>query len=154
MKKFLVALVAMFAVTAASAQVANVGARFGASGYSGFELTAQYDLSKTNYIEGRIGFGGYGTELTGIYNYELRAFNWTPDLGQWFFDAGYGARVGLGGAMEVGVVGTAKLGLNLKSVPVGIAFDFTPSINFCPQAAPGYKINTWYGSGFSVVYRF
>ena len=149
MKKLLVALVAMFAVTAASAQVANVGVRFGASGYGGFEVTGQYDLSKTNYLEGRLGLGG-GIDFTGIYTYELKAFNWTPNLGQWFFDAGYGARVGLNGAVNFGVVGTAKLGLNLKSAPVGITFDITPVANFFP----GYGLQTWFGSGFSVVYRF
>ena len=87
MKKFLVALVAMFCVTAVSAQFSSVGVRLG----TGTAITAQYDLSKTNHIDGRISFRGGWTSLTGIYNYSLESFDWTPGLGQWFFDAGFGA---------------------------------------------------------------
>ena len=63
MKKLLVALVAMFCVTAVSAQVSNVGLRFN----GGVQVVGQYDLNKTNYIEGRLGLGG-AINLTSEFN--------------------------------------------------------------------------------------
>ena len=109
MKKFLVALVAMFCVTAVSAQFSNVGVRFGA----GTAITAQYDLSKANHIDGRIGFGGGWTSITGIYNWSLKSFDWTPGLGKWFFDAGVGANVGTGGGFTTAAVVGSVVSTNL-----------------------------------------
>ena len=143
MKKLLVALVAMFCVTAVSAQVSNVGLRFN----GGVQVVGQYDLSKTNYIEGRLGLGG-AINLTGIYNWHIKDFNWTPQYGKWFFDAGVGASVGFTNPIYLSVVGSAKLGFKFKNAPVSVIWDVCPVISLTPG----------FGTGFdgcvSVVYHF
>lgn len=145
MKKFLVALVAMFAVTAASAQFSNVGIRFG----SGIAITTQYDLSKANHIDGRIGFSSGWTSITGIYNWSLKSFDWTPGLGKWFFDAGVGANVGFGGGFTTAaVVGSAQLGIKFKDAPVSVTFDLEPTLNIVGGVDLGF------GSGVSIAYHF
>lgn len=145
MKKFLVALVAMFCVTAVSAQLSNVGVRFG----SGTAITAQYDLSKANHIDGRIGFGGGWTSITGIYNWSLKSFDWTPGLGKWFFDAGVGANVGTGGGFTTAaVVGSAQLGIKFNDAPVSVTFDLEPTLNIV--GGVGFGV----GSGVSIAYHF
>lgn len=145
MKKFLVALVAMFAVTAVSAQISNVGIRFG----SGIAITTQYDLSKANHIDGRIGFSSGWTSITGIYNWSLKSFDWTPGLGKWFFDAGVGANVGFGGGFTTAaVVGSAQLGIKFKDAPVSVTFDLEPTLNIVGGVDLGF------GSGVSIAYHF
>ena len=146
MKKLLVALVAMFCVTAASAQLNNAGVRFG----NGFEVVGSYKLSKANYVEGRIGLSG-GLSVTGLYNWHLYDFNWTPQVGKWFFDAGVGAGAYLGGATLIQAVGNAKLGFKLKDYPIGITFEFSPGF-YLTDAGDGGKFHA--GGGGSIVYYF
>lgn len=156
MKKLLVALVAMFAVTAASAQISNAGLRFGTG--SAIELAGQYDLSKSNYVDGRIGFGDGKISLSGIYNWKIKSFNWTPSLGKWYFDAGVGAYAyiydtankkgeptkGLG----AGVAGQVKLGIKFNDVPVSIAWDLGPVVNITGEITPDWS------SGVTIAYHF
>ena len=143
MKKLLVVLVALFTVNAVSAQVNNAGLRFN----GGIEVVGQYDLSKTNYIEGRLGLGG-GINLTGIYNWHLKDFNWTPQYGKWFFDAGVGASVGFAQPTSISVLGSAKLGFKFKNAPVSVIWDVCPIINLSPA------FNSGFGGGVSIVYHF
>ena len=140
----LVALVAMFCVTAVSAQVSNVGLRFS----GGVEIAAQYDLGKTNHIDGRLGFGGGWTSVTGIYTYELKSFDWTPGLGKWFFDAGFGANLGFGqNAASVSVLGSAQLGIKFNDAPVSVTLDLEPTLNLTGGGLG-------FGKGVSIVYHF
>ncbi len=54
-------------------------------------------------------------------------WNWTPNLGWWFVDAG--AFVGAGhGQVNFGVAGSAKFGILFKKVPIRLAVDVTPKI--------------------------
>ena len=144
MKKFLVALVAMFCVTAVSAQVNNVGLRFN----GGIELAGQYDLSKANYIDGRIGFGKHHIGVTGIYTWKIQEFNWTPQYGKWFFDAGVGASATFSEPLFLSVVGSAKLGFKFKNAPVSVIWDLCPVFSLTPDT------NFGFGGGVSVVYHF
>lgn len=145
MKKLLVALVAMFAVTAVSAQISNVGVRFDGSA----SITAQYDLSKTNHVDARVRFGGGLTSVTGIYNYSLETFNWTPSLGKWFLDAGFGANVGFAqGYTSFAVLGSASLGIKFNDAPVSVTFDLEPTLNL--SGVTGFGV----GSGVSIAYHF
>ena len=143
MKKFLVALVAMFCVTAVSAQVSNVGARFN----GGVEVVGQFDLSKTNYIDARIGLN-HNISLTGIYTWKIQEFNWTPQVGKWFFDAGVGASAAFTNPVWLSVVGSAKLGLEFKAAPISLIWDLCPSFSLTPDTHFGF------GGGVSVVYNF
>ena len=154
MKKLLVALVAMFAVTAASAQISNVGLRVN----GGIEIVGQYDMGKANYIDGRIGFGNDNVSLTGIYNWKLKNFNWTPSIGKWFFDAGVGGGAytydkvnknnnNISNGIGACIVGQVKLGIKLNDAPVSIAWDFCPAIDIIGDQ------DNWFG-GVSIVYHF
>ena len=96
MKKILLiaAMVLGFAV-AADAQGWRVGARVG----SGVQGQAEYSYSGSNYIEGRFGlayyYGGMLTaDFTALHNWNVCTMDWTPSVGQWFFDAGVGLTVG------------------------------------------------------------
>lgn len=158
MKKLLVALVALFCVNAVSAQVNNAGIRFS----GGIDIVGQYDLSKSNYIDGRLTLSG-GLGVTGIYTWRLMDFNWTPQYGKWFLDAGIG-----GGFTNVGrdyggsysyldVVGSIKLGFKFKKAPVSIIWDASPSFglwnNVDRDLEGGYSSPRGWG-GVSVVYHF
>ena len=143
MKKFLVALVAMFCVTAVSAQFSNVGVRFN----GGVEVVGQYDLTKANYVEGRLGLGN-SISLTGIYTWNIQEFNWTPQYGKWFFDAGVGASAAFTNPVWFSVVGSAKLGFKFKNAPVSVMWDLCPVFSVTPIT------NFGFGGGVSVVYNF
>ena len=144
MKKLLVALVAMFCVTTVSAQLNNAGIRFD----GGINVVGQYDLTKANYLDGRIGLANSTVYLTGLYNWQLMNFDWTPQDGKWFLDAGAGASVAFGQGFTAAVVGTVKFGFKFKSFPISLISDFTPGINLVGGV-------TFYpAGGFSVVYNF
>ena len=114
MKKFLLALVAMVMVAGVSAQNWSIGGRVG----SGVQVVGQYDLNKKNYLEGRFGaawLGGVTADFTALYNWKICTMDWTPNGGDWFFDAGVGVNVG--GASHyayVGIAGMARLGYNFR----------------------------------------
>ena len=141
MKKFFLILAAAFCVAAtASAQgklesaakaVASqkwtVGARVG----SGFQAQAECFYAADKYVEGRLGMSwvdGIGADFTILHNWNVCTMDWTPDAGQWFFDAGVGLNVG--GAAHVatlGIAGQAKLGIKFNAAPIRLALDFTPA---------------------------
>lgn len=149
MKKLLVVLVALFTVNAVSAQVNNAGIRFS----GGIEIVGQYDLSKTNYIDGRISFGKDHIGATGVYTWKLEQFNWTPQYGKWFFDAGVGGNIVIGKSLGLNVVGSAKLGFKFNNAPVSIIWDYCPSLTLTEVAATESRWNLW-GGGVSFVYHF
>lgn len=133
MKKLLVAVLAIFCVSTASAQEFNLGARFGA----GFQVVGQYGLSSSNYIEGRLGTtwaeaDGYSPfDITATYNWKIETMNWTPSVGKWFFDAGVGVNAWAHKQVSsFAIAGVARLGLKFNDVPVSLALDWTPGFNF------------------------
>ena len=158
MKKLFVALVALFCVNAVSAQVNNAGIRFS----GGIDIVGQYDLSKSNYIDGRLTLSGC-LGVTGIYTWRLMDFDWTPQYGKWFLDAGIG-----GGFTNVGrnyggsdsyldVVGSIKLGFKFKKAPVSIIWDASPYFGLWNNV--DRDLENEYSSprglgGVSVVYHF
>ena len=96
MKKILVSLIACFCVLGVSAQEWAVGGRVG----SGFQAQGEYHFSDTNYAEARFGMyyanpgGTVMADLTALYNWNIFNMDWTPSVGEWFFDAGCGINVG------------------------------------------------------------
>lgn len=166
MKKILLiaAMVLGFAV-AADAQGWRVGARVG----SGVQGQAEYSYNGSNYIEGRFGlayyYGGMLTaDFTALHNWNVCTMDWTPSVGQWFFDAGVGLTVGgcpmqvyagdltatTGGFVNIGVAGCAKLGIQFNDAPIRLSLDFTPS--FGPEIAyvKGFGASAGF-SGYSVA---
>ena len=156
MKKIILiaAMVLGFAV-AANAQGFRVGARLG----SAFQAQAEYSYNGANYLEGRFGLAWYiagepTADFTILHNWNVCTMDWTPSVGQWFFDAGVGLTVGgrsykaesgfwngtdyetitvRGGYINLGVAACAKLGIQFNSAPVILALDFTPA--FGPEIA-------------------
>lgn len=162
MKKIILSLaVVLFAASASAQNWVNeatdaskwaVGLRV----LSGFQAQAEYKLSDTNYVEGRFGagwqsFGGVHAHFEALYNWHLFDWDWTPNAGTWFFDAGCG--VAVGGREHyayVGAAGQAKFGIKFKGAPFKLAFDWTPYIG--PGITYGYKY-PYLDSNLNVHYK-
>ena len=126
MKKFLLLVVASLFVTGAFAQDWSVGVRAG----SGFQAVGQYSFNQKNYVEARFGLNlvpGAAADLTGLYNWRLVQWDWTPEAGTWFLDAGVGASVGGNRVYAYfGAAGMARFGFNFRKVPISLSIDYTP----------------------------
>jgi hypothetical protein len=137
MKKFLLLVVASLFVTGAFAQDWSVGARAG----SGFQAVGQYSFNQKNYVEARFGLNlvpGAAADLTGLYNWRLLQWDWTPEAGTWFLDAGVGASVG--GAKQYayfGATGMARFGFKFRKVPISLSIDYSPVIGLDFLYGPG-----------------
>ncbi len=163
MKKLILTLVVGLLAVSASAQTPwSAGLRVG----SGLQAVGTYTFSNDNYVEARFGMyyarpgGGITADFSALYNWNVANFDWTPNAGRWFFDAGVGLNAG--GRKHyayVGVQGVAKLGIEFDNVPIRLSFDFSPS--FGPEIAyfrwaSATAFNT-YGIanlGITCTYRF
>jgi hypothetical protein len=141
MKKIIMILVAVLCVAGtASAKGGAVKQAFGinedarcSAGLrlgSGAQAVAEYFYAKDVYLEGRIGWEwANGFNFTALHMWNPKDWNWTPNLGWWFVDAGAGAFVGAGyGQVNFGIAGSAKFGILFKNVPIRLALDITPKI--------------------------
>ena len=110
-----------------AAQKWSVGLRAGA----GAQIDAECFYAGDKYLEGRLGLGvigGLGADFTALHNWNCCNWDWTPSVGQWFFDAGCGLNVGGREHFAyIGVAGQAKLGIKFNNVPIRLAIDWTPS---------------------------
>lgn len=148
MKRYILILILSLGLAAvANAQNIRVGARIG----SGFQAQGEYAYNESCYVEGRFGmawytlgdlvaYGGYTADFTVLHNWNIFKMDWTPSVGQWFFDAGAGLTIGgRENFANIGVAGCAKLGLEFNNVPLRLALDWTPA--FGPEII--------YGDGWS-----
>ncbi|MDR0810746.1 MAG: hypothetical protein LBN23_00490, partial [Paludibacter sp.] len=81
MKKILFTIIFIAATLAATAQPRAIGVRLGWAN----EITYQHSLSDNNYLQfdgGLIGFGAYGAQVVGTYNWVFARPNWT-NYGSW-----------------------------------------------------------------------
>jgi len=81
-------------------------------------------------------------DFTLLHNWRIFKMDWTPEYGDWFFDAGVGVNVG--GKEHyayVGLAGMARLGFNFPDVPITLSADWTPVV--------GPKF--FYGKGWNEV---
>lgn len=128
MKKLVLTLAVCLSAITMYAQNWSIGGRVGA----GFQFDAQYDFGD-QYVEGRFGAGflnGVNADFTALYNWELFNWDWTPNAGTWFFDAGCGINVGgRENFAYVGPAGMAKFGIKFKGAPIKLSFDWTPSLS-------------------------
>ena len=166
MKKFFLVMVAVLCVaTAASAQSkvksafgidsnerCAVGIRFG----SGIQAIGEYFYGKDVYIDARIGYDwGQGFGLTGLHMWNPKDWNWTPNLGWWFVDAGAGAFVGINHGVNFGIAGSAKFGILFKKVPIRLAVDITPRLGlYASQGHIGFYRTGIFNSGVQLTYCF
>ena len=152
MKKIFLVLAAIFCVATVSAQskfessvknAANtiasqkwaIGLR---AGYNA-EFQAECFYADKAYLQGNVGLNyvgvgskhgsSLGVNFTFLHNWNCCVWDWTPNAGQWFLDAGVGAGVG-GNAHYVsfGVAGQVKFGIKFKKAPVRLAIDVTPVV--------------------------
>ena len=168
MKKIILLAVAVLGFTvAASARGESVKQAFGIDSNarcavglrlgSGASVVGEYFYGKDVYLEGRIGYEWtHGFNFTALHMWNPKDWNWTPNLGWWFIDAGAGAFVGAGaGHVNFGVAGSAKFGILFKEVPIRLAVDVTPKIGL---VAYNGGISFWstgiFNAGITATYCF
>ena len=110
---------------------------------AGAQVKAECFYSDNKYVEGLLGWGFLtgALDFTLIHNWNCCNWNWTPNAGNWFLDAGVGANIGGGKAhCSFGIAGQVKFGIKFNKVPIRLALDLTPS--FGPWVAYGQKVTT------------
>jgi hypothetical protein len=115
------------AVNTIANQKWSVGLRVG----SGIEVDAECFYADKAYIEGRLGLNLFDNffDFMALHNWNCCNWNWTPEAGKWFLDAGVGARVGGNkNCCVLGVAGQAKFGIKFNKVPIRLAIDITPTL--------------------------
>lgn len=156
MKKIIIAIVAVFAMsTAASAQIQDLGIRGGFGGGFGGELSAMWGMGG-NRLETDLGWAGGNhwsyINLNGVYQ-------WTWELGGefgWF--AGVGASVGIystdgnvdhyESGLGLGVLAQIGLEFNPSAIPFQFTLDVRPQWDFIGHSGFGY------GAALGIRYRF
>jgi hypothetical protein len=158
MKKLFIALVAVFAMSAAAnAQLTGIGARLGGGQGFGAELSTMWNFGNRTEID--LGWANYDHSsrfsLTGIYQ-------WQGELGSgfgWF--AGVGARFGYwsyetghyngdkDSDIALGLAGQVGLEYMFKAVPIQLSLDIRPCFNLIPST------NFFWGDiAFGIRYMF
>lgn len=139
MKKIIIAIVAVFAMsTAANAQFSGIGVRLGGGQGFGAELSTLWNFG--NRVEIDLGWGSHDNytdfTLTGIYQ-------WQGEIGSgfgWF--AGVGARVaywswsnGNNGTSDIalGLAGQAGLEYQFSAIPIQLSLDIRPCFYLIPK---------------------
>ena len=154
MKKIIIAIVAVFAMsTAANAQIQDLGVRGAFGSGSGAELSAMWGLGG-NRLETDLGWAGNKhwsyINLSGIYQW---TWNLAGDFG-WF--AGVGANVGLytsdiedySDGLGLGILAQIGLEFNPSAIPFQFTLDFRPQWDFIGHSGFGY------GAAIGIRYRF
>ena len=137
MKKIIIAIVAVFAMsTAANAQLSGIGVRLGGGQGYGAELSTLWNFG--NRVEIDLGWNsdeGYtGFSLTGIYQ-------WQGEIGSgfgWF--AGVGARLAYwnwevtdDSDIALGLAGQAGLEYQFSAIPIQLSLDIRPCFWLLPD---------------------
>ena len=113
----------------------SVGLRAGA----GAQVKAECFYAGDKYFEGLLGWGFLtgALDFTVIHNWNCYNWDWTPQAGSWFLDAGVGANIGGSKAhCSFGIAGQVKFGIKFNKVPIRLSVDYTPVIGIS-----GYYIN-------------
>ena len=138
MKKLLLALTFVFCAASVSAQGWGIGARVNA----GVQLQGEYTFSSENYFDARLGIAfpqGLNIDLTILYQWNIGQWDWTPNAGTWFFDAGVGPQAALflkeDGGVYAGIAGDAKFGIKFNKVPIRLSIDYTPVLGIAGSYA-------------------
>jgi hypothetical protein len=110
-----------------AAQKWSVGLRAGA----GAQVKAECFYAGDKYFEGLLGWGFVtgALDFTVIHNWNCYNWDWTPQAGNWFLDAGVGANIGGSKAhCSFGIAGQVKFGIKFNKVPIRLSIDYTPVI--------------------------
>lgn len=156
MKKIFLVLAAIFCVATVSAQskfessvknaantIASQKWAIGLRAGSTAQVEAECFYADKAYFEGLLGLSyihNLGVDFTLLHNWNCCVWDWTPNAGQWFLDAGVGVNIGgHGKGLWCGVAGQAKFGIKFNNVPIRLAVDVTPVIG--PWINYGYTVN-------------
>ena len=157
MKKIVIAIVAVFAMsTAASAQIQDLGVRFNAGTGYGAELSAMWGMGG-NRLETDLGWstGDHHTafSLTGIYQWNGEfgsGFGWFAGvgayLGVWSWEDGWGNN---DSDFSLAVMGQVGLEYNFSAIPFQITLDWRPGFQILPETDPIYS-----AFALGIRYRF
>ena len=166
MKKFFLTMVAVLCVATAASAQSGIKQAFGidsnarcAAGIhigTGAQIMGEYFYGKDVYIDARLGYDwtqGFG--VTALHMWNPKDWNWTPNLGWWFVDAGAGAYVGVNHGVSFGVAASAKFGILFKNVPIRLAVDITPRLGFYSYGGYfGFDRTSIFNGGLQVTYCF
>lgn len=154
MKKFFIALVAVFAMsTMANAQIKDLGVRIGGGEGFGTELSAQWGFMGQR-LETDLGWHSDDNidefNLSGIYQ-------WTGDIGSgfnWF--AGVGARLAIWSYANtsdfaLALAGQAGIEYNFDAVPIQLTLDIRPCFWIICPGDPDFH---WGDIALGIRYRF
>lgn len=140
MKKIVIALVAVFAMgIAASAQIQDLGVRFGGGQGYGAELSTMWGLGG-NRLEADLGWstGDHHSSfsLTGVYQWtgEIGSgFGWFAGVGarlaMWSWESGYGS----GSDFALALAGQAGVEYNFSAIPIQLTLDIRPAFYLIPD---------------------
>ena len=157
MKKIIIAIVAVFAMSAAaSAQFSGVGVRLGGGQGYGAELSTMWNFGNRVEIDLGWGNGDNHTDftLTGIYQ-------WQGELGSgfgWF--AGAGARLAMwtwdlpgndGADFALAIAGQVGLEYNFDAIPFQLTLDIRPQFWVLPDMEDRFQ---WGDIALGIRYRF
>ncbi len=154
MKKLFIALVAVFALGTANAQIQDLGVRIGGGQGFGTELSAMWGMGG-NRLETDLGWhsddGFTGIELAGIYQWKGdigSGFNWFAGVGArlaiWSYDA-----AGVDSDFALALAGQAGIEYNFDAIPIQLTLDIRP----CFWLTPSTDFH-WGDIALGIRYRF
>jgi hypothetical protein len=154
MKKLFIALVAVFTLGTANAQIQDLGVRLGGGQGFGAELSAMWGLGG-NRLETDLGWhsddGFTGIEFTGIYQWKGdigSGFNWFAGVGarlaMWSYDA-----AGADDDFALALAGQAGIEYNFDAIPIQLTLDIRP----CFWLIPDTDFH-WGDIALGIRYRF
>lgn len=155
MKRIILVIVAAFAISAANAQIENLGVRLFGLDNLGAELSAQWDMG-SNRLETDFGwtFGdNFGAvSFSGIWQWKGEigsGFGWFAgpgvSAGLWFYDSDADDD----GGLNVAIAGQAGVEYNFDAIPLQLSVDVRPSFSLIPSTDFHFG-----GIALGVRYRF
>ena len=156
MKKIIIAIVAVFAMsTAANAQLSGIGVRLGGGQAFGAELSTMWNFGNRTEID--LGWSSDKDELGNTYtSFSLTGiYQWQGEIGSgfgWF--AGVGARFAYwdgyrDGNIALALAGQAGLEYQFSAIPIQLSLDIRPAFYLIPDT-----YFHWGDIAFGIRYMF
>lgn len=156
MKKIIIAIVAVFAMsTAANAQLSGIGVRLGGGQGFGAELSTMWNFGNRTEID--LGWGSYNHHthftLTGIYQWQGEigsGFGWFAGVGArvayWNWENGYGED---DSNIALALAGQAGIEYQFSAIPIQLSLDIRPAFYLLPSTD-----FQWGDIAFGIRYMF
>lgn len=142
MKKIIIAIVALFAMsTAANAQLSGIGVRLGGGQGYGAELSTLWNFGNRTEIDLGWSSDDHYTSfsLTGIYQWQGEigsGFGWFAGVGArvayWSWEAGYNTN---DSDIALGLAGQAGLEYQFSAIPIQLSLDIRPCFWLIPNTS-------------------